>query len=137
MEKAQVIVVLFQKKIENLAILLCELTVSELGIGNSLPIGVVWRLGVCILLAVKCLRMFHYQVKPKIRFHLFHDMGELGGDDALNGRVVTTKRKEEIYDPLTDSDLFALFVDVLVGWEEEKNLCVGVVFVLRLRHCRL
>jgi len=44
MEEAQVIVVLFQKKVKYLAVLLCELTVSEFGISNGFPIGIVGRL---------------------------------------------------------------------------------------------
>ncbi len=61
-------------------------------------------------------------------------MGELWGDDALDRGVVAAEREEEIDDTLADSNLFALFVDVLVGWEEEKYLRVGVVLVLGFGH---
>ena len=78
--------------------------------------------------------MLNHEVQPKILFHLLHNMSELWGDDALDRRVVAAEGKEEVDDALADSNLFALFVDVLVGREEEKNLCVGVVLVLGLSH---
>jgi hypothetical protein len=61
-------------------------------------------------------------------------MGELGGDDALDRRVITTERQEEVDDTFAYSNLFTLFVDILIRREEEEYLCIGVVFVLWFSH---
>lgn len=63
-------------------------------------------------------------------------MSEFGGDDALYGGIVAAEWQEEVNDALANANLFALFVDVLVGREEEKDLGIGVVLVLWLGHRR-
>jgi len=46
-------------------------------------------------------------------------MRELRSNDAFYGGVFAAERKEKVDDSFTDSDLFALLVNVLVRRKEE------------------
>lgn len=48
--------------------------------------------------------------------------------------IVSAERHKEVYNSFRDTDLFSLFMDVLVMWKVEKYFCVSVVFVLGFRH---
>jgi hypothetical protein len=59
-EQPEVVVVLLEKQIENSAVLLCELTVSELGICNCLAVYITCLLRLTCSFAVQCVRVFNY-----------------------------------------------------------------------------